>query len=141
MPFPPGATSLFAGLGCRRGCPADDLAGLLQRTLHAHDIPLAALAGLASIDLKQDEPGLLQLASRFDLPLHFFSAAQLTPFDSRLSHRSDVAFRHSGCHGVAESAALALAEQLSGRPAELRIARIVEDDMTLALAWAPSFSG
>ena len=141
MPLPPGATPLFAGLGCRRGCPADALAGLLQRTLRVHDLPFAALAGLASIDLKQDEPGLLQLAARLDLPLHFYSAAQLAPFESRLSHRSEAAWRHSGCHGVAESAALAMAEQLGGQPARLRVTRLVEDDMTLALAWAPCFGG
>lgn len=141
MPVPPGAPLLFAGLGCRRGSPAEALAGLLERTLEAHDLPLAALAGLASIDLKQDEPGLLQLATRLDLPLHLFSAAQLAPFEARLSHRSAVAFRHSGCHGVAESAALALAEQITGQPARLRITRIVEHDMTLALAWAPPFGG
>ncbi|MCU1733566.1 MULTISPECIES: cobalamin biosynthesis protein [unclassified Pseudomonas] len=141
MPFPPGATPLFAGLGCRRSSPADNLAGLLRRTLKAHDLPLEALAGLASIDLKHDEPGLLQLAAQLALPLSFFSAAQLAPFAARLSHRSPVAFRHSGCHGVAESCALALAEQVSGLPAQLRVTRIVQDDMTLALAWAPSFGG
>ena len=141
MPLPPGATPLFAGLGCRRGCPADALAGLLQRTLHAHNLPLATLAGLASIDLKRDEPGLLQLAAFLNLPLQFFSAVHLAPFEPRLSHRSEVTFRHSGCHGVAESAALALAEQHGDHPARLHITRIAEDNMTLALAWAPSFGG
>ena len=141
MPPMPGATPLFAGLGCRRGSSADALAALLRQTLQAHGLPLAALAGLASIDLKRNEPGLLQLAAELDLPLTFFSATQLSPFAPRLSHRSAIAFAHSGCHGVAESSALALAEQASGRPAQLRVSRIVQDDMTLALAWAPSFGG
>lgn len=141
MPPMPGVTPLFAGLGCRRGSSADALAALLRQTLQAHDLPLAALAGLASIDLKRNEPGLLQLAAELDLPLTFFSAVQLAPFAPRLSHRSAIAFAHSGCHGVAESSALALAEQASGRPAQLRVSRIVQDDMTLALAWAPSVGG
>lgn len=132
---------LYAGLGCRRGCPAHALAALLEQALHAHRLPLSALHGLASIDLKRDEPGLQQLAAQLGLPLVFFSAAQLAPFDSRLSHRSGVAFAHSGCHGVAESAAMALAEHCTGARAALRLPRTVQADATLALAWAPPFDG
>lgn len=137
----PGAAPLFAGLGCRRGAPASELAGLLRDVMQSRNLPFAALAGLASIDLKREEPGLLQLARDLDLPLGFFSAAQLAPYAPRLSHRSEIVFLHSGCYGVAESSALALAEQVSGSPAQLRVERIVRDDMTLALAWAPASGG
>ncbi|MDD2058240.1 cobalamin biosynthesis protein [Pseudomonas sp. GD03860] len=131
---------LFVGLGCRRGCPAEALGNLLERTLEAHDLPLAAVAGLASIDLKHDEPGLHQLALRLGVPLLFFSAAQLAAFEFRLSHRSKVAFAHSGCYGVAESTALALAEQLAG-PAHLQVTRTLHADATLALATAIGIGG
>lgn len=141
MPGPSGATPLYVGLGCRRGTPASELAGMLHQVLHAHGIPPSALAGLASIDLKRDEPGLLQLAEALALPLHVYSAVHLAAFTPRLSHRSATAFRHTGCYGVAESCALALAEQYAGAPARLRIERIVQDDMTLALAWAPASGG
>lgn len=132
---------LYVGLGCRRGCPASALAALLEQTLRAHDLPLAAVTGLASIDLKHDEPGLHQLAQQLGVPLLFFSAAQLAPFEPRLSHRSAVAFAHTGCHGVAESSALALAEHCGATPALLRVARMLQADATLALAWAPPFGG
>lgn len=129
---------LFVGLGCRRGCPADALGNLLEHTLKAHDLPLASVAGLASIDLKHDEPGLQQLARRLGVPLVFFSAAQLSTFEQRLSHRSVIAYRHSGCYGVAESAALALAEQQAGA-AHLRVTRTLQADASLALACATGF--
>ncbi|MEE1924383.1 cobalamin biosynthesis protein [Pseudomonas sp. 148P] len=141
MPTSPGVGLLYAGLGCRRGTPASDLAGLLRQVLQDRDLPFSALAGLASIDLKRDEPGLLQLAEDLALPLHFYSAVQLAPFTPRLSHRSATAFRHTGCYGVAESCALALAEQLGGATAQLRVERVVLGDMTLALAWAPASGG
>lgn len=131
---------LFVGLGCRRGCPAETLGNLLEQTLKAHDLPLSAVAGLASIDLKCDEPGLHQLAQRLQVPLQFFSAAQLAVFEQRLSHRSAVAYQHSGCYGVAESAALALAEHIAGS-AQLRITRTLQADASLALATATSFGG
>ncbi|CAM3817308.1 cobalamin biosynthesis protein CbiG [compost metagenome] len=129
---------LYLGLGCRRGCPADALSDLLTRTLLAHDLPPGAVMGLASIDLKHDEPGLHELARCLGVPLLFFSAAQLAVFEQRLSHRSAVAYRHSGCYGVAESAALALAEQL-GSPARLLVPRTLQADASLALACTSGF--
>ncbi|MBM3104319.1 MULTISPECIES: cobalamin biosynthesis protein [Pseudomonas] len=131
---------IFVGIGCRRGCPAQTLGNLLEHTLKAHDLPLAAVAGLASIDLKEHEPGLYQLARRLNVPLLFFSAAQLAAFETRLSHRSAVAFEHSGCYGVAESAALALAEKMAGS-AQLYVKRTLLSDASLALATATGFGG
>ncbi|MFQ6575793.1 cobalamin biosynthesis protein [Pseudomonas sp. UM16] len=126
---------LFVGLGCRRGCPGQTLGNLLEQALKAHDLPLTAVAGLASIDLKRDEPGLQHLARQLNVPLLFFSAAQLAPFEPHLSHRSAVAHQNSGCYGVAESAALALAEQFTGS-AHLKITRTLCAEASLALATA-----
>lgn len=135
MPVSPG--QLFLGLGCRRGCPGTELEQLVRETLQTHALPLAALAGIASITLKQDEPGLLALARALDVPLRFFSAAQLAAFEQQLSHRSATAFTHSGCHGVAESAALALAAEVTGTPVTLRITRTLSTRASLAVAWSP----
>ncbi|PSS57810.1 cobalamin biosynthesis protein [Pseudomonas sp. BBP2017] len=131
---------VFVGLGCRRGCPVETLGNLLEQTLKAHDLPLASVAGLASIDLKHDEPGLQQLARRLKVPLLFFSATQLAAFEQHLSHRSAIAYQHSGCYGVAESAALALAEHFAG-PARLRVSRTLLTNASLALATATGFGG
>lgn len=131
MKNPPG---LVIGLGCQRGCSASALRGLLDQTLRAHGLALDEVRGLASIDLKRDEPGLLALAAQLRLPLTCFSSAQLLVYQDRLTHRSAIAFEHTGCHGVAESAALALAEQLGITRATLLIARQKSPQATLALA-------
>ncbi|QKZ05561.1 cobalamin biosynthesis protein [Pseudomonas eucalypticola] len=122
--------SLFAGLGCQRHCPASALAALLDTTLARHGLTRADLAGIGSIDLKADEPGLLQLASELGLTLVVFSAEQLAAFEGQLTHRSALAFAHTGCHGVAESTALAMA----GKGATLRVTRQKNAQATLALA-------
>ncbi|MHC6225471.1 cobalamin biosynthesis protein [Pseudomonas sp. X10] len=132
--------ALYAGIGCRRGCPASELGDLLHQALDTHGLPLAALKGLASIDLKSDEVGLRQLADELGLPLVFFSAAQLAHFEARLSHRSTTAWRHSGCWGVAESAALAMATRHEGH-AILQVPRRVQGQATLALACGTGFDG
>ena len=38
----------MAGLGCRRGCALSQLRDLLLHTLALYELPLSALAGLAS---------------------------------------------------------------------------------------------
>ena len=125
---------LVIGLGCQRGCPASTLRALLEQTLLAHGIELHQVRALASIDLKRDEPGLLELAGQLALPLTCFSAEQLAGYERRLSHRSEIAFERTGCYGIAESAALALADQLGTTPATLLIPRQRGPMSTLALA-------
>ncbi|MEF9673722.1 cobalamin biosynthesis protein [Pseudomonas sp. MWU13-2100] len=126
---------LAIGLGCRQGCSVSTLQVLLEQSLQNHGIDLKTIKGLASIDEKRAEPGLLELAQRLNLPLVFFSAAELAPYATRLSHRSSLAFEQTGCHGVAESAALALAEQLGQARANLLISRQKNPMATFALAW------
>ena len=131
------APTLVVGLGCQRGCPASTLRALLDQALQAYNIELRAIRALASIDLKRDEPGLLQLAEQLALPLTIFTSAQLAAYEPQLSHRSEIAFERTGCYGVAESAALALAEQLAQNPATLLITRQKYAQATFALASAP----
>ena len=126
--------TLVVGLGCQRGCSAAALLELIERSLENHGLRLEDISALASIDLKSQEPGLLELANQFGLPLSFFSPGNLAAHESQLSHRSHVAFKHTGCYGIAESAALALASQ-SG-VAELQITRQKSSQATFALATA-----
>ena len=131
----PSMPVLYAGFGCRRGCPVDVLEALLQAVLEHHGLNITALRGFASIAGKADEPGLQQLAARHALPLVVFAAEQLQRFEPQLSHRSALAFAHSGCWGVAESTALALAS-LNHPSVTLKVARQVRGPATLALASA-----
>lgn len=130
------APTLVVGLGCQRGCPVETLRALLDQVLQAHQIELHQVRALASIDLKRDESGLIELAAQLDLPLTYFSSEQLAPYEPRLSHRSQIAFERTGCYGVAESTALALAEQLAQAPATLLISRQKYAQATMALAGA-----
>ncbi|MEJ3647449.1 cobalamin biosynthesis protein [Pseudomonas bubulae] len=130
------APSLVIGLGCRRGCSAQALLALIEDSLSQAGIALSAIRALASIDLKRHEPGLLQLATELNLELELFSAAQMAEFSPRLSHHSATAFAQTGCFGIAESAALALATQLAGAPATLLITRKKTSMTTFALACA-----
>lgn len=127
---------MVIGLGCRQGCSAEHLIALIEQSLSQAGVPLCAISALATIKSKQQEPGLLQVAAQLSLGLEVFSAEQLAPYASRLSHHSTIAFEHTGCFGVAESAALALAEQLGDGPARVLITRQKSSAATFALACA-----
>jgi len=125
---------LVIGLGCQRGCPASVLMGLIEVSLLEHRLALTDISALASIDTKSNEPGLRQVAERLRVPLGLFNAEELAGFEAQLSHRSQVAFDHTGCYGVAESAALAMASRLSRAPVSLLIHRRNSSRATFALA-------
>ena len=117
------------GMGCERDCPQEQLAELMQQGLAGHQP-----AAIASIDIKSDEQGLLALARQQQLPTLFFSASELNRYRERLQNPSALVYRETGCYGVAEAAALAAAEQLSGAPAQLLIPKIKSRRATFALA-------
>lgn len=128
------ASTLVIGLGCKSGCSADTLLELIEQQLKAHGLDIHAIDALTSIEHKRTEPGLLELAERLERPLVLFSALHLSAFERQLSHRSQAAFDSTGCWGVAESAALALAVQLGGGNTGLLINRQNNAEATFALA-------
>jgi cobalt-precorrin 5A hydrolase len=121
--------TLVAGFGCQRGCPMAVLGALLDRTLQAHGLDRSQLTGIASLDRKASESGLLALAAALGVPLSTFTTAELAVYEARLSHRSDLSHAHTGCYGVAESSALALAQA-----SRLLVTRQASPQATVALA-------
>ena len=136
----PGA-QLVVGLGCRRGCSAVALRELIGRSLEALDLDLSSVTALASLDLKDQEPGLRELAAQLAVPLVCFNAAQLVAWELHLTHLSARVFQTTGCHGVAEGSALALAAQLGDGTARLLIERQKSAHATFALATSPAVGG
>jgi len=126
--------NLVVGLGCQRDCDARALLELVDSALGEAGVDRQHISALATIEHKQDEPGLLALAQLLNVPLLYFSAARLSAYEHRLSHKSAVAFAHTQCYGVAESAALAAAEQLGPPPARLLVTRRKSARATVALA-------
>ncbi|MDH4568508.1 cobalamin biosynthesis protein [Pseudomonas sp. BN414] len=125
---------LVAGLGCRRGCAADELRALLLQCLAEADVSLDELVALASNEAKTVEPGLIALAEQLKLPLHGVPLDILAAFESRLSQPSEQVREAVGSAGVAEAAALAQAEALFGTRATLLIDKRRSASATCALA-------
>ncbi|MFH1805838.1 MAG: precorrin-3B C(17)-methyltransferase [Pseudomonadota bacterium] len=100
---------LALGIGCERGCDAQEVITLARQTLAAHRLSPKAVGCVVSIDLKADEDAVHALAADLGVPARFFDAETLEAEAPRLATPSDVVFAETGCHGVAEGAALAAA--------------------------------
>jgi cobalt-precorrin 5A hydrolase len=100
-----GRRALVLGLGCERGTPSAELIALATSILvHPQDV-----AFVATLDVRAEEPAMQAVARHFSVPLVTFPAARLEAETPRLANPSDLVFAHTGCHGVAEAAALAQA--------------------------------
>ncbi len=64
--------SLVAGIGCKRGTPAEELALALEEALERAGRHKESLSALASHEAKADEQGLLELSLSLKLPLKLF---------------------------------------------------------------------
>ncbi len=121
------------GVGCARNCPPAELIALVDNLLTAAGIAPGALAAIATLDLKADEPAMHALARHLNVPLRFFTAPELEAETPRTENPSDVVMAEVGTHGVAENAALAAA----GPAAQLAHPKQKTAMATAALAVAP----
>ena len=124
---------LAVGIGCERGADPAEAVELVGACLTEAGLAVQSLACVASIDLKADEPAVLETARRFGVPVRFLSAAALEAEAPRLRNPSEPVFREVGCHGVAEGAALAV----SGPEGRLIVAKRKSARVTCAVAEAP----
>lgn len=121
------------GLGCARGCDVAEMWDLVQISLADANIAAGAVACVTSLDLKGDEPAMIETAKRLGVPFRIFDAATLEAGTARLANPSDVVFAEVGCHGVSEGSAVAAA----GSDAVLVVEKRKTANATCAIARAP----
>ncbi|WP_370584702.1 precorrin-3B C(17)-methyltransferase [Oculatella sp. LEGE 06141] len=95
---------LWVGIGCERGTPQLVIETAVQRVLQAHHLADGAIAGIATIDLKADEVGLVEFCRDRHLPLRCFPADRLRSVP--VPTPSTVVEAEVGTPSVAEAAAL-----------------------------------
>ncbi len=125
--------TLAIGIGCERGASVDEVRALVMQCLAQANLSPLAVAGIFSIALKAAEPAIHAVGQELGVPARFFPAEALLAETPRLSERSDIVFRETGCWGVAEGAALAAA----GPHAALALPKQRSARATCAIARSP----
>jgi len=118
------------GLGCERGADAAEVSALARRALEDGAVGADDVAAVASIDSRTEERAILAVAEELGVTMRFFTAARLEEETPRIKNPSAIVFARVGCHGVAESAALAAA----GAEAALVVPKIKSAHATAAVA-------
>lgn len=65
------------GIGCRRNTALETIEALVLPELEKLKLDMRSVAGIASVDLKKDEQGLLAFAAKYKLPITFYTANEL----------------------------------------------------------------
>lgn len=125
---------LGVGVGCERGVAGEDIIALVNSALESAGLSEESIACIASLDIKADEAAVHAAAEHFGVPARFFDAPRLEAETPRLANPSDLVFRETGCHGVAEGAALAAA----GSAGALVVPKIKGARATCAIARSES---
>ncbi len=126
--------ALAIGVGCERNAPSDEAIALVQSVLRQNNLARAAIACIASIDLKSDERAIHAVARHFGVPARFFSVDQLNAESLRLKNPSAIVAREVGTPSVAEASALAAA----GPRSQLLIEKTKSQRVTCAVALSPT---
>ncbi|EKQ68743.1 cobalamin biosynthesis protein CbiG [Leptolyngbyaceae cyanobacterium JSC-12] len=105
---------LWVGVGCERGAPKVVIEQAVQTVFRDYRLAEAAIAGIATLDLKADEAGLLAFCQERHLPLRCFSAADLRSVT--VPNPSQIVEAKVGTPSVAEAAAILASQSPSPIP-------------------------
>lgn len=123
--------SLYLGVGCNRGTSVEDITVSFTELCYKYNMYPEAFSGICTIDVKHDEPGILQFAEMLGLDVHFFSRDEINGVQD--ISISSAALKAVGAKGVAEPTAL-LGAAGDGSSSELIIPKLKWKDVTMAVA-------
>lgn len=118
---------LMLGVGCRRGVGADEIYAHLREVFDAAGLSMDAIGGLASVEDKRDEPGLLAVADELGVTPVFYPKDKLDAVDA--PNPSGTVLRRMGVGSVSEASAMLLADG-----GELIVEKTKTRTVTLAVA-------
>ncbi|HWB10191.1 MAG TPA: cobalamin biosynthesis protein [Pirellulales bacterium] len=100
--------SLVLGMGCDRGVSCDEVERFVLSTLERHGLSFKSVRNLATVDLKQDEPALVEFCARHKLEMACYPSEQLKRVQA--PNPSATVEKYVGTPGVCEPAALLSSE-------------------------------
>ncbi len=98
---------LIAGIGCRRGISAEEISFAIKSACESVNLLPERISILASVDLKSDEPGLLEYSREKNIETRFFTPGELAEkiFEYKLEE-SEFVKNIIGVGNICEAAAL-----------------------------------
>jgi len=122
------------GMGCERDCPLSYLDSLLKQCMEQAGLVFDQIKSINGIDIKADEDALIELSKNLAKPFKTWTKESLGEMESLLSGKSDYVYKTVGVYGVAESAALYAAQEITSEVPELVLTKQKNSKATCAIA-------
>ena len=120
--------NLVLGVGCKRQVSFAHFEQTVLRILEEYELPLERICKVATIDIKREEPALVQFCETYRLPFVTFSADELMAIEGNFHHSAFVE-KTTGADNVCERSAVAAADG-----GQLVVERQAGEGVTVALA-------
>ena len=133
LPLVPG--SLFLGVGCKKDTPYQDILSAYREFIREYNIAEKAISGIASIDLKKDEEGLICLAEKMGVGFCTYTRDELLSVEGEFSE-SEFVRQVTGVDNVCERSAVLAAERALNTDASLLVTKKAYKGVTFAVAEA-----
>ncbi|MFC1855520.1 cobalt-precorrin 5A hydrolase [Thermodesulfobacteriota bacterium] len=121
------AKSIVIGIGCRRGVAKDEVISAILSALSDTGFSVNDVRCVATIDIKQDEVGLIEACMELKVPLEIISSDLIKNFNGEYD-RSPFVKEKIGVEGVCEPCAL-----LAGRKPKLVLKKRKTARVTVAI--------
>ena len=120
--------SLVAGMGCNRNTGLEEMRSFLNETLVKSSLSSHSLYGIATINIKADELGLLALSKDLELPINFYDKEELKQIKN-ITTPSSMVEKHIGVKSICEAAAI-----LASNRGKLIVPKQSTRNVTVAIA-------
>lgn len=125
------APVVHMGIGCKKGISCEEIEEVVFSVLEEENIAMEAIEAVATIDLKQNEKGLISFCESYHKPLHTFTAEQLSDIKGSIS-ASEFVEEVTGVDNVCERAALCSAQK-----GKIIVTKKAKNGVTVALVVKP----
>lgn len=118
------------GIGCNRGTSQREIEEVIDHTLSELNFSKKSVKAICTIDIKKDEPGLIETAEKHGWEFHYYPPEQLNTV--KLKAPSETVYKYTGAYGVSEAAV-----KLYSGAEKLSVVKKKSGNVTISVAIIP----
>ena len=121
---------VVVGVGCNRGTSAKEIESVIVTTLSIARVSIKSVRNVATIDLKANETGLIEVCEKYAWPLVTYTSEELNTIT--IPNPSETVFKYVGAYGVSEPAA-----RLSSGAEDFVVEKVRTGNVTISICIVP----
>lgn len=119
---------LFVGIGCKKGVTYDEIYSFVLKCFKENDLSLCSINSIATIDIKQNEAGIIELANKLNVDLKIIPKSEIEKIENGFEKSAFVS-ENIGVASVCEPCAY-----IASNFGELLVTKQKGNGITLAIA-------